>query len=73
MIILPESVSKFAAVATIGFLLNAFFMWLGVDLLHTHYLVAQIITTGLVLIWSFLGNRFWTFSDRQSGDPDAIN
>lgn len=56
-----ESVSKFAVVALIGLLLNTLFMWIGVDLLHLYYLLAQILTTGLVMVWSFMANRFWTF------------
>ncbi|HRE17850.1 MAG TPA: GtrA family protein [Rhodocyclaceae bacterium] len=60
-----ESVGKFAAVALVGLGLNTLFMWVGVHLLVWHYLPAQIVTTGLVLIWSFLGNRFWTFDTPQ--------
>lgn len=56
-----ESVSKFAVVAIVGFLLNALFMWIGVELLGLHYLLGQVLTTGLVLVWSFVANRFWTF------------
>ena len=56
-----ESVTKFAIVATVGLLLNTFFMWLGVDVLRVHYLLSQVITTGLVLLWSFGANRYWTF------------
>lgn len=55
------SVGKFAVVATVGLLLNTFFMWLGVDILQAHYLLSQIVTTGLILLWSFGANRFWTF------------
>lgn len=56
-----DSVGKFAAVALVGLGLNALFMWIGVHLLAWHYLPAQVVTTCLVLIWSFLGHRFWTF------------
>lgn len=56
-----ESLLKFAIVATVGLGLNTAFMWVGVDLLQAHYLLAQLVTTGLVLLWSFTGNRFWTF------------
>ena len=56
-----EAALKFAAVATVGLVLNTLFMWVGVDLIGAHYLLAQVVTTGLVLIWSFAGNRFWTF------------
>lgn len=56
-----ESVPKFAMVAVIGLLLNTLFMWVGVDHLGMHYLFAQIVTTALVMVWSFAANRFWTF------------
>lgn len=56
-----ESVIKFASVAMVGLLLNTFFMWLGVAVLHAHYLLSQVLTTALVLLWSFSANRYWTF------------
>jgi putative flippase GtrA len=56
-----ESVPRFAAVAAIGVVLNTLFMWVGVELIGAHYLLSQVVTTGLVLIWSFAGNRYWTF------------
>jgi putative flippase GtrA len=62
-----ESVTKFALVASVGLVLNTFFMWIGVHLLDANYLLSQIVTTGLVLIWSFIGNRYWTFSHRTGG------
>jgi len=61
-----DSVVKFAVVATLGLLLNTLFMWIGVAVLELHYLLSQVVTTGLVLIWSFLGNKFWTFHVRPS-------
>lgn len=60
-----DSVSKFAVVATVGLVLNTFFMWIGVDLLHVNKWLAQILTTGLCLIWSFGANRYWTFRVQQ--------
>jgi putative flippase GtrA len=56
-----EAALKFAAVASVGLVLNTVFMWIGVELLAAHYLLSQVVTTGLVLIWSFAGNRYWTF------------
>ena len=61
-----EAVLKFAVVAAVGLVLNTLFMWVGIELIGAHYLLSQIVTTGLELIWSFAGNRFWTF---QSADP----
>jgi putative flippase GtrA len=58
-----ESIYKFILVAAVGLALNTLFMWVGVDLLNAHYLPSQIVTTGLVMVWSFTGNRFWTFQE----------
>ena len=56
-----ESVLRFAIVAAVGLVLNTLFMWVGVELIGAHYLLSQVVTTGLVLIWSFASNRYWTF------------
>ena len=56
-----EAVLKFAVIAGVGLVLNTLFMWVGVELVGAHYLLSQVVTTGLVLIWSFAGNRYWTF------------
>ena len=52
---------RFAVVAAVGFMLTGFFMhaltrWVGAP-----YLPAQIATTGIVLFWSFLAHKMWTF------------
>lgn len=60
-----QSVAKFAAVAAVGLALNTLFMWLGVTVVHIHYLLSQVLTTGLVLLWSFGANRYWTFRRDQ--------
>lgn len=56
---------RFAVVAGIGFgmtwLLMAFFTrWLG-----WHYLLSQVLTTGIVLVWSFGAHKYWSFRDRS--------
>ncbi len=56
-----EAALKFSVIAFIGIGFNTFFMWVCKDLLGFHYLIAQLIATGLVMVWGFLGNRFWTF------------
>ncbi len=62
-----EAVMKFGVVAGVGLVLNTLFMWVGVELIGAHYLLSQLVTTLLVLIWSFAGNRWWTF-----GSPAGI-
>ena len=56
-----DAILKFGVVATIGLLLNTFFMWAGIAILGMHFMLSQILATGLVIIWSFIGNRYWTF------------
>lgn len=57
-----DALWRFYSITLIGTSINAFFMYIGVNQLHIHYIIAQVITTGLILIWNFLGNRHWTFS-----------
>ncbi len=57
-----EATWRFALVAFVGFLLtwlfmHAFTIWLGAP-----YLPAQLVTTGIVMLWSFLAHKAWTFA-----------
>ena len=56
-----EAIWRFTLVAGVGFILTYAAMFLFVDVLHQPYLAAQVVTTGLTLIWNFSANRFWTF------------
>ena len=58
-----EAVRSFAVVAAVGFGLTGLFMSLFVDRLGLPYIPAQIITTGIVLFWSFTANKLWTFRE----------
>lgn len=59
-----RSLPRFALVVTVGLGLTAILMWLGVEVLHLHYLLAQVGTTALVLVWNFVASRRWAFYDR---------
>lgn len=57
-----EATWRFALVAFVGFLvtwflMHAFTVWVGGP-----YLPAQIITTGVVMLWSFMAHKIWTFA-----------
>ncbi len=52
---------RFALVASVGFFLTWGFMQLFVGRWDAPYLPAQVMTTGLVMFWSFAANRLWTF------------
>lgn len=52
---------RFALVALTGFFLTGGLMALLTGPLAWHYLVAQLVTTLIVMFWSFFANRAWTF------------
>jgi len=56
-----ESSWRFAVVAGVGFGLTTVFMYLFYDQWRVPYLLAQAVTTGIVMIWSFGAHKFWTF------------
>jgi putative flippase GtrA len=56
-----EAAWRFAVVAFVGFLLTGAFMHAFTDWLGAPYLPAQLVTTGIVLFWSFMANKLWTF------------
>jgi putative flippase GtrA len=53
---------RFALIAGVGLLLNTSLMWLLVRAAGLHYLVAQVLATGTVVVWNFVPNRLWTFA-----------
>jgi len=56
---------KFFSVAIVGLLLNAAIMQFVIGNFAAQYMVAQVIATGLVLVWHFYANRMWTFMERN--------
>jgi putative flippase GtrA len=57
---------RFALVAVVGFFLTWGFMHVFTRWLGLPYLPAQIVTTAVVLFWSFLAHKLWTFADHLS-------
>jgi len=62
---------RFALVAAVGFCLTWGFMHVFVDRFALPYFPAQLVTTGIVLVWSFVANRFWTFGARAPSGGGA--
>ncbi|MGL5137747.1 MAG: GtrA family protein [Beijerinckiaceae bacterium] len=52
---------RFAVVAAVGFGLTYIAMHVFVERMVLPYFPAQIVTTGIVLVWSFLAHKLWTF------------
>jgi putative flippase GtrA len=59
-----EATWRCALVAVVGFVLTWAFMAAFIRGLGAPYLPAQLVTTGIVLFWTFIGNKLWTFSER---------
>ncbi len=53
---------RFALVATGAAALTYFLMSFFVNVAGAPYLPAQLITTGVVTLWTFLAHRIWTFA-----------
>jgi putative flippase GtrA len=60
---------RFALVALVGFALTWIFMALFVRAFGAPYLPAQVVTTGIVLVWSFLAHKLWTFREPPAVVP----
>ena len=52
----------FAVIGMIGLVLTELGMWLGVEILAIHYLFVKVIVTLLVLLWNYLGRKFFIFT-----------
>ena len=56
-----QAILKFFVIAFIGLAINSMVMTVAIEFFKLHYLPSQVIATGVVLVWTFLGNRLWTF------------
>jgi len=54
---------KFYLVALVGLGINTAFMYMLNEWLMIHYLIAQVISTGAVLVSNFVCNKLWTFKE----------
>lgn len=61
-----EAATKFFLVAGVGLCLNALLMSTFTGIAGLPYLVAQVLTTGLLLFWHYGGNLLWTFREAKA-------
>lgn len=64
-----EAASKFFTVAGLGLVINAGLMALLTGPLGAPYLPAQILVTGLLVLWHYAGNAVWTFRETRRQSP----
>lgn len=56
-----DALPRFYLVAVAGFVINGIVMMVLAERLDLHYLFAQVVATGVVLVWGFGANSLWTF------------
>lgn len=56
-----EALWRFATVAGVGFCLTYVAMHFFVEHFELPYFPSQVVTTGIVMFWSFAAHKFWTF------------
>lgn len=54
---------RFFTVAIFGFSINLLVMYTGTNLTDIHYVVVQIIATGITLQSNYFLTKYWAFSD----------
>lgn len=59
----PVAAPRFFTVALVGMLLNGMIMGFLHGDFRLHYLLSQVIATGVVLCWNYLGSRLWVFRE----------
>jgi putative flippase GtrA len=56
-----EALPKFTIIVVAGAILNGLIVaWL-LARWQVHYMLMQLLATGTVLLWNFIGNYLWTF------------
>jgi len=56
---------KFLMVSLVGLILTISMMAIFVNILKIWYMFAKILTSGVVLVWNFLANKYWTFKFKK--------
>lgn len=52
---------RFLVVSIIGLGLNVLILYVLVEFAGMWYILAKVLATGVVLIWNFFANKYWTF------------
>ena len=59
-----EAAFKFHLVALTGLALNTSIMALATHSFNVPYFLAQAVAIGMILMWNFFANRWWTFKEK---------
>lgn len=62
-----HTMARFFIVALCGVGINTLVLSYAINTLRLHYLLGQMMATGIVVVWNFVGNRWWTFREAAYG------
>jgi putative flippase GtrA len=68
-----RTVPRFFAIAALATAMNMGGMWYAAHRLGMHYLLAQLLCTGIVLVVGFVLNRIWTFGTPKVSEAPALS
>lgn len=54
---------QFLVVSVVGLGLNVLILYILVEFAGIWYILAKVLATGVVLIWNFFANKYWTFRE----------
>ena len=57
---------KYCIVGGIGYLLNLGLLFLMVEAVHVHYLIAAAVVPAFVVLFNFTLNKTWTFRGKET-------
>jgi putative flippase GtrA len=57
--------TKFIIVSIGGLAINNTSMYIFIEIFGIYYLLAKLFTAGIVPIWNYLGNKYWTFNQNN--------
>jgi dolichyl-phosphate beta-glucosyltransferase len=61
-----EQFIKFLSVSIVGLILTLFLMQLFTVWIGIFYIFSKLLTSGIVLVWNFFANAFWTFREETN-------
>lgn len=65
--------TKFFIVSLFWLILTVFFMHILTDILKIHYIYSKALTSVLILLWNYLANKSWTFSNKNNKEIEIKN
>lgn len=58
---IPTEYISFLIVSIIGLALNNMFLWIFTDKLNINFYISKVLAIGLITLWNFFMNYFFTF------------